>query len=518
MAADPKIEVKPLIGLAGVLLATMTVDLNAQVTQVALPDIQGGLSLSHDPASWLQTLYSCGEAFGMAVAPWWALTVGLRRFTLFAIALCCFASLSIPFMPAMPLLYGMRVLQGLAEGFTVPLLMTTALRVLAPPIRLYGLAAYALTATFFPYLGTTLAALWVDLLDWRFAFFQALPFCALAAVLTWYGLPKEPPKLERLKQFDLSGALLLIVGLSALAVLLTQGDRLDWFASPIIAVLALVSGLALPLFLLNEWFHPLPFMKLQLLARRNLAYGVTGLILFLLISLGTSELPLLYLEQVQGFRPLQAHQVTLLIALIQLLMLPLMAVVLNVKWFDARIPSFLGLALIIGALVGEAQLDSAWQAPQFFFWQALAGVGAPMVVMPLLMMATNSVKPEEGPFASALVNAPRAVAEAAGVFMVALILRLRGALHLNRLADRAGLDAFGLAQAARAAPNALAPVEPVARASAMSAFAHDVQAQVTVLTLSDAFLIIASLAGLMVLILLLLPVRTFPPRIQLAKD
>ena len=513
---SPPLEIKPLIGLAGILVATMTVDLNAQVTLTALPDITGGLSLGRDPASWLQTLYSAGEAFGMVMAPWWAMTVGLRRFGLFAIALCCATSVLIPLMPSVALVYGLRALQGMAEGFTVPLLMTTALRVLSPPIRLYGLAAYALTATFFPYLGPTLAALWVDVLDWRFAFFQALPFCALAAVLTWYGLPQEPPKLERLKQFDWSGALLMGVGFSSLAVLLTQGDRLDWFASPSVGLLALASGVAIPLFLLNEWFHPLPFIKLQLLGRRNLAYGVVGLILFLLISLGSSELPLTYLEQVQGFRPLQAHTVTLLVAMIQLLTLPLMAVALDVKWLDPRIPSFVGLVLIIVALVGEAQLDSAWQAPQFFLWQSIAAVGAPMVVMPLLMMATNSVKPQEGPFASALVNGPRAIAEVGGVLMIALIERLRGTLHADRLAERLGMDRFPALQAVRGAAGALPPMAPAARPKALQAFAREVQEQVTVLTLADGYLIVAGVAVLMLVILLVLPVRTYPPRIQLA--
>jgi membrane fusion protein (multidrug efflux system) len=48
--------------------------------------------------------------------------------------------------------------------------------------------------------------------------------------------------------------------------------------------------------------------------------------------------------------------------------------------------------------------------------------------MPLLMMATNAVaRPEEGPFASALINTPRAVAEATNAWFLGLIER--NALH-----------------------------------------------------------------------------------------
>ena len=62
---------------------------------------------------------------------------------------------------------------------------------------------------------------------------------------------------------DWRGVLLLVIGAGALSTMLYQGDRLDWFNSRLICVLALVSALAIPLLLANEWFHPLPLLKLQ---------------------------------------------------------------------------------------------------------------------------------------------------------------------------------------------------------------------------------------------------------------
>ena len=283
-------EVKGLIGLAGVLFACLSVDLNSQVTSVALEDIQGGLTLGHDAASWLGTLYTAGEAVGMTLAAWCAVTFSFHRFALAVVALCCLTSLAIPFTAGdLALLYPLRALQGLSEGMTVPLLMAIALRVLPPPIRLYGLAAYALTATFYPYLGPTVAALWVDVLDWRFAFFQVIPLSAIAAVLIWFGIPLEPPQLQRLRQFDWRGALLIMAGFSALVTVLTQGDRLDWFNSRLISILTAVAAVCIPLLILNEWRHPLPLLKISMFARRNLAFGGLGLFLFVIISAGALD-------------------------------------------------------------------------------------------------------------------------------------------------------------------------------------------------------------------------------------
>jgi DHA2 family multidrug resistance protein len=149
--------------------------------------------------------------------------------------------------------------------------MATAFRVLTPNIRLYGLAVYALTATFTPALAATVAAFWTDGLGWRFVFFQTIPLCPLAGVLVWYCMHQDQPRYERVRMLDWRGVRLLATGTGALSTMLYQGDRLDWFNSRLICILALTSALAIPLLLVNEWFHPLPLLKLQMLA------GVTSL-------------------------------------------------------------------------------------------------------------------------------------------------------------------------------------------------------------------------------------------------
>jgi len=265
---------KPLLGLLGILIAASTAELNDVVTSIALVDVRGAFGISYDPGTWIQSLYVSAEIVGMAVSPWQLVTFTLRRWTLFSIALCALSSALIPFSPNIEAIYVLRPLQGFSEGLIIPLLMTTALRALTPQSRLYGLAVYALSSTFTPALAATLAALWTDVVgDWRFVFFQAVPLCMLAGVLVWYGDPQDETHYERFHVMDWRGIVLLAVGFGAFSTMLYQGDRLDWFNSPLICVLALVSGVAIPLFVLNEWLHPLPLIRFQLLGRRNMAYG-----------------------------------------------------------------------------------------------------------------------------------------------------------------------------------------------------------------------------------------------------
>src|ERR1700726_3544998 len=514
-------DIKPLFGLGGALIAAMTSEFNDQVTSIALTDIRGALGISHDSGTWIESLYVSAEIVGMAISPWLLTTFTLRRWTLFAIALCGASSVLIPFSPNIEAIYALRLLQGLAGGLIIPLVMATAFRILTPDIRLYGLAVYALTATFTPALASTVAALWTDIVDWRFVFLQTIPLCSLAGVLVWYCLHQDQPRYERLRMLDWRGALLLVIGAGALSTMLFQGDRLDWFNSKLICVLALVSAIAIPLLLVNEWFHPLPLLKLQMLGRRNLAYGVLGLFLFLIISRSGSTVPLQYLQQVQGYRPLQSNLITLEIAALQLVMLPAMALLLDYKRVDSRVVSLIGLGLILASCIGSSFLTVYWNRDQFYLWQRLQAIGQPMVIMPLLMMATNTVAgPAEGPFASALVNTSRAIAEATSAWFLALIDRWRNALHSDRILDEAGQDRWRVIQSNGVLPQYPPPLTPGGRPRApgsLEAFSQAVEQQVAILTTSDTFLILGALTVFLMVLVVTLPVRTFPPRIVFAK-
>jgi DHA2 family multidrug resistance protein len=515
------VDIKPFVGLGGVLIAVMASEFNDLVTAMALADVRGALGISYDPGTWIQSLYVWAEIVGMAISPWLAVTFTLRRWTLFSIALCGASGVLIPFCPNVEAIYALRLLQGLAGGLIIPLLMTMAFRVLTPDVRLYGLAVYALTATFMPALATTVTALWTDIGDWHMVFFQAVPLCSLAGVLVWYCVQQDQPKYERFRMMDWRGALLLVVGTGALSTMLYQGDRLDWFNSKMICVLALVSALAIPLLLVNEWFHPLPLLKLQMLGRRNLAYGVLGLLFFLIVSQSGSAVPLRFLQEVQGYRPLQSNLITIEIAALQLLMLPAMALLLNYKQVDSRVVSLVGLGLILASCIGSSFLTVYWNRDQFYLWQLLQAIGQPMVIMPLLMMSTNTVAgPDEGPFASALINTTRGVAEAAGAWFLELISRWRGALHSNRIVDQVGQDRWRVIQSNGVLRQYPAPLTPDGRPrvpGSLEAFGHAVQQQVTILSTSDAFLILGALSVLLMVVVMILPIRAMPPRIHFAK-
>lgn len=514
------LDKKPLLGLAGVIVAAMTAEFNDQLSSLALVDIRGALGISHDAGTWIESVYVSSMVVGMAISPCWAAAVTLRRMVLFAIFLSGLSSMLIPFSPDLAVFLGLRILQGLAHGLTIPLLMTTALRFLTPSIRLYGLACYALTATFFPNLSAALSTLWTDVVDWRFVFLETAPLCTLAGLLVWYGMPQDATNYPRLRKYDWRGTLLVIVGLGSLTTMLEHGNRLDWFNSPLIATLALVSAVAVPLLFVNEWFHDAPLVKPQLFGQRNFAYGVFTLFCFIIISLSASSIPLTYLQDVQGYRLQQAYLVTGEVAALQLVFLPILVKILDVEWVDSRWVNGFGLLCVIGACIGSSFLDASWNRDQFYLWQGISGLGQACIVLSLLMMATNTVAPENGVFASSMVNMPRAVSEALGACVLDLMQRFRGQLHTTRLLEQSGAHRFQVLQGPIVDPRHPPPLlaDGAQRvANSLSTFHSSIVAQRTVMVISDDYLLMAGFAAVVFMVLLVLPVRTYPPRIALMK-
>ncbi len=114
-------------------------------------------------------------------------------------------------------------------------------------------------------------------------------------------------RLERFRQFDGIGLLTGFPAICALVIGLLQGERLDWFESPLICLLLGSGSLLLGLFLVNEWSHPLPFFRLQLLKRRNLTFALITLAGVLVVLGASMGVPTEFLAEIRGYRPCRAY-------------------------------------------------------------------------------------------------------------------------------------------------------------------------------------------------------------------
>ncbi|CAA2109883.1 MFS transporter [Variovorax paradoxus] len=433
-------RLRPMVGLLGIFLAAMMAGLNNRVGTLALGDVRGALGFGLDDASWISTAYTAGEMIAMPFAAWFAITLSVRRFHLWMLGTCTVLAVALPFVQDLGLLMALRFVQGIASGTLIPILMMAALKFLPLNLRLHGLALYAMTATFAPNLAIWLAGQWTDrFFDWRWVYWQIVPLAIVSGGLVAWGLPREAIQPSRFRQANWAGMTLGIAALVLITAGLDQGVRLDWFRSPGIAV-ALVAGFVLLfVYLLTEWYHPAPFLKLQIIGRRNLALGCSLFVMLLVVLLSGSALPAGYLGQVQDYRASQTASIGLRVALPQLVLGSMVALLLYRKWVDARWVFSCGLALIALACFQGAGLTADWNRDQFAAAQALQAMGQPMAVVSMLFLMTSVVQPAEGPFISGTINTLRAFGSLLGGAVVGELTTVRARFHAEMLLDQAGL-------------------------------------------------------------------------------
>ena len=510
----PPFGIRTLIGCLGMLLAVHVAGFNEHITEIGLSDIRGAMHIGRDEGTWFISTYEAFNIAAMAFTPWFYMTFSIYRFSIFMTAVLALLSIPLPFMPDMISLCFLRAAQGLSAGCLPPVLMTVMLKYLPPPIKVFGVGGYAMSATFGPNLGGPLEALWFEHFGWHWLYWEVIPLSAIAIAMMAYGLPKDPVHLERFMKFNWRGFFIGVPSILCVVTVLYQGDRLDWFRSPIISHLTFWGGALFVGFLFHEWHHHSPFFRLQYWKNRNIAMAMLTLVGVLVICGLMMEVPSTYLAEVRGYRPSQTAPIALMVALPQLIMLPLTAALCNMRSVDCRYllgigMSCLGLAAFLGTW-----LTPDWVRDNFYLLQGLQIVGQPMVVIPVLMLATMSLGPADGPFISGMVNMLKGMANAVAAALFAVLLRRREQYHSNMLLDRSGNNATALAGMGNPIGNAIQNTSPdtahVSR-NALEIFHDYLHEQSVVLALADIYLVVAVVCAVYVVLNFILPKRVYPP-------
>lgn len=492
--APTPFSMRLLVGVVGVFIAAVMAGLNNRVGSLALADIRGVFGLGMDEGSWINTVYLAAELAAMPFSAWLAMTFSLRRFHLVVVGVFTFLAIIMPWAPDLTSLLILRTLQGFAGGLLIPVLMVGALRFFPLSIRLYGLALYAMTATFSPNLAIWFTAQWMDVFfNWQLVYWQVIPVTILVMAMVAWGLPQDPVRLERFKQVNWLGAVLAIMGLAMIAVGLDQGARMNWWHSSLFCWLIVGGIVVIIAFLMSEWFHPAPFIKPQLLGRRNVALGCSVLVVLLMVSLSASMLPTMYLERIWGYRNLQMAPIGLLIALPQLILGFGTAWLLYKKWVDARIVFSLGLLLIGFSCLLGSQLTLDWLVAEFVLIQILQAFGQPLAVVSLLFLVTSVVQPIEGPYVAGTINTVRAFGTIIGGAIVSYFMTIREHFHLDMLLESMGSTFNRLPEK-----------------DSLSVLVQNTQQQAFILANADAYLFLGLLAFALIAVVLCMQ-RIIPP-------
>jgi MFS transporter, DHA2 family, multidrug resistance protein len=425
--AEPKVTLKTWITVGGALLGAFMAVLNIQITNTALPYIEGGIGTGGVYGTWISTAYLIGEIIVIPMTDFMSRVFSLRRYLLANVALFLMFSVLCGQAHSLGEMTIFRALQGFSGGVMIPLAFTIIVSMLPVSKQTMGLAGFAVTATFAPAIGPTIGGYFTDNYGWPYCvYINLVPGMVMLGML-WYGLPKAATQIGLLRSGDWRGIALMAIGLAALQTVLDDGNVYDWFGSPFILKLSLVAAVALGAFVVLEFLTPEPLVNFRLLGRRNFGFGTLGNFLLGFALYASAYLLPQYLAVTQGFDAEQSGEVVAWTGLPQLLVIPL--VPLLMKRIDARLLVGAGLLVFAASCFMNLELDLNYAAPQLFWPNVVRAIGQAVVMTPISAIAMVGITPAEAGAASGLFNMMRNLGGAIGTAAIETFFTKREQFH-----------------------------------------------------------------------------------------
>ena len=488
---DDKITLKTRAAIGGAMIGAFMAVLNTQVTNTALPDIQGGIGTGQQNGGWISTSYLIGEIVVIPLSGWLAEVFSLRRYLIGNALLFLVFSAACGLSTSFPELVAMRALQGFAGGVLIPLGFSAIILLLPARARPTAFSLFALTATFAPAIGPTIGGAITDIYGWRYIFFLNLAPGALMMALLLWGLEAAPMKLALFRRGDWWGIITIVIGLATLQIVLEEGNKDDWFGSPFIERLSVISAITLAAFLFNELRpgNKTPLVNLRLFGQRNFGFAsITNVMLGFVLYSALYLIPV-YLSEAHGYSAGQAGRVMFWIGVPQLFIIPLMPRLL--RKFDARWLLAIGVSLFAASSFMNMNLGPDDSGPQMLLPNLVRAVGQAIIFPVITQIATTGIARQDTSSASSLFNMLRNLGGAVGIAVVQTFVTNREKFHsaimtpqvsLLSAATRQRLDLLQQYFQSRGIADPAA-----ARHQAIISISRTIQVQANYLAYGDAF-------------------------------
>ncbi|MDE2312924.1 MAG: DHA2 family efflux MFS transporter permease subunit [Elusimicrobia bacterium] len=306
-AQDWVSPVNPWIIAFAVMLATFMEVLDTSIANVALPHIAGSLSSTPNEATWVLTSYLVANAIVLPATGWLGGYFGRKRFLISCVIIFTVASALCGAAGSLGSIVLFRALQGAGGGALQPIAQSVLLESFPPKKRGLAMAVYGMGVVVAPIIGPTLGGWITDSYSWRWVFYINVPI-GIFAITMIRAFVQDPPYLRKTRgsPIDYVGFGFMAVWLAAMQIVLDKGQEMDWFGTPWIRYLTVISIVAFILFIIREMRAKEPIVHLGVFKNRNFAVGT-----FLIFVVGaalystTAMLPL-FLQTLMNYPAFQS--------------------------------------------------------------------------------------------------------------------------------------------------------------------------------------------------------------------
>jgi len=269
------------------------------IASTLLPQMQGTMAATQDEIAWAMTFNILATAVITPMTGWLAARFGRRATMTWSVLLFTAATFMCGAATSLETLILWRVLQGALGAPVIPLSQTILLD--AFPKRQQGLVTsiFGMAVVIGPVIGPTLGGLLSELYSWRWAFYMIVPVGLISFVGLRLTLPHDRPTGRA--ALDWTGFLSLSVAIAGVQLVLSRGQRLDWFESTEIVVETFIAAIAFWIFLVHSLTAQRPFLDLGMLRDRNYALGLVLVLIYGMLNFTPMVLLPPLLQQHAGF-------------------------------------------------------------------------------------------------------------------------------------------------------------------------------------------------------------------------
>lgn len=438
---------KPHTGMItlSVMLATIMQALDTTIANVALPHMQGTMGATQTQISWVLTSYIVAAAIFMPLTGFVTARFGRKRVFMWAVVGFTLASMMCGAAQTLSQIVMFRLLQGIFGACLVPLSQAVMLDTFPKEKQGSAMALWGVGVMVGPILGPSLGGWLTEYYNWRWVFYINMP----VGLLAWLGMAaflQETP-IDKTKRFDLFGFALLSIGIGALQMMLDRGESLDWFHSVEVMSEAVLSGLALYLFIVHIWTTQHPFIDPHLFKDRNFSVGLLMIFTVGIILLATMALLPPFMQSLMGY---PVMKVGFLLAPRGIGTMVAMMVVGKLSGkIDVRYTIFAGLILTSFSLWQMTHYTTQSGDFEIVSTGILQGLGLGFIFVPLSTITFATLEARFRNDGTALFSLMRNIGSSIGVSVVITNLAQRTQINHAAFAQNINPYNFALNQAAQ---------------------------------------------------------------------
>ena len=411
-----------------VTFGTLMGTIDASIVNVATPHLRGSLGATVEEITWVSTGFIIANVIVMPLTAFLGRLFGQKRIYMIALSMFVIGSAFCGLARSLPMLVVCRFFQGLGAGALQPTEQAILRQTFPPKEQGMAMALFGVAVVIGPAFGPTLGGYIVDNYSWPWIFYINLPVGALALMMV-STFVQEPEDIraanlvqaeKQRKHMDWAGIALLTLGVATLQYALEEGQKDDWFSSPVITACAAISAIAVAAFVIRERTATAPVVNMSLFKDVVFTSGtLIGAVMFAMLISLTFLLPV-FMQELLGFTAVQSGIALMPRALTMMVAMPIIGRIYNTV--SPRVTVAFGVILFSISAYMMSHYTLQTTQKDIIAVLVIQGVAFACLFIPLTTVALASIPRQKMPDATGLNSLLRQIGGSLGLAVIATLI------------------------------------------------------------------------------------------------